>query len=266
MGGGIPEGDSLLVAGPSGAGKTVLGIQYIAEGLTKGEPCIVAMFEELPNEFMQRAASFGFDLGKNLKDGSLKLIYLRPLDLSVDAAVLENENAVKEIGCKRLVIDSLVGFEMALAPDFRTDFRESLYRMIGALTRMGVTIISTVEVEENFTSMGLSNFTISFLADDIVRLRYASINGQLRKVMMMVKMRRSKHSIDMCAYEVTSKGLKIGEPMRGYRALTSGIPSPWSSDSGPSVPELQTDRSSARNGKSAKGRASKSSSRKKKAG
>ncbi len=231
MGGGIPDGDSLLVAGPSGGGKTVLGIQYIAEGLTKGETCIVAMFEERPNEYMQRAASFGFDLDKYRKDGSLKLIYLRPLDLSVDETVHEIVTAVKEIGCKRLVIDSLVGFEMALAPDFRTDFRESLYRMIGALTRLGVTILSTVEVEENFTSMGLSNFTISFLADDIVRLRYASINGQLRKIMMVVKMRRSKHSIDMCSYEVTSKGLSIGEPMRGYRALTSGIPGPWSLES-----------------------------------
>ncbi len=236
MGGGIPEGDSLLVAGPSGAGKTVLGIQFIAEGLRRGEPAIVAMFEELPNEFMQRSASFGFNLDKHLKDGSLKLIYLRPLDLSVDETVHEIVSAVKEIGCKRLVIDSLVGFEMALAPDFRTDFRESLYRMIGALTRLGVTIMSTVEVEENFTSMGLSNFTISFLADDIVRFRYASINGQLRKLMMVVKMRRSKHSIDMCAYEVTSKGLQIGEPMRGYQALTSGIPGPWSSESPPTAP------------------------------
>jgi circadian clock protein KaiC len=238
MGGGIPEGDSLLVAGPSGGGKTVLGIQFIAEGLGRGEPGIVAMFEELPKEFLQRAASFGFDLGKYLKDGTLKLIYLRPLDLSVDETVHEIVTAVKDIGCKRLVIDSLVGFEMALAPDFRTDFRESLYRMIGALTRLGVTIMSTVEVEENFTSMGLSNFTISFLADDILRLRYASINGQLRKIMMVVKMRRSQHSIDMCAYAVTSKGLVIGEPMRGYRALTSGIPGPWSLESGRNEPEL----------------------------
>ncbi|MBC7834136.1 MAG: AAA family ATPase [Phycisphaerales bacterium] len=227
MGGGIPEGDSLLLAGPSGGGKTVLGIQFMAEGLSRGEPGIVAMFEEVPNEYLQRAASFGFDLEKHVNDGLLRLIYLRPLDLSVDETVHEIVTAVKEIGCKRLVIDSLVGFEMALAPDFRTDFRESLYRMIGALTRLGVTIISTVEVEENFTSMGLSNFTISFLADDILRLRYASINGQLRKLMMVVKMRRSKHSIDMVSYDVTSTGLKIGEPMRGYQALTSGIPGPW---------------------------------------
>ena len=227
MGGGIPEGDSMLVAGPSGAGKTVFGIQFIAEGLSRGEPAIVAMFEEQPEEYIQRAASFGFDLDKYRKDGSLKLIYLRPLDLSVDETVHEIVSAVGEIGCKRLVIDSLVGFEMALAPDFRSDFRESLYRMIGALTRLGVTIVSTVEVEENFTSMGLSNFTISFLADDILRMRYVSIHGQLRKIIIVVKMRRSKHSIDMCSYEVTGKGLAIGERMHGYRALSSGIPGPW---------------------------------------
>jgi len=227
MGGGIPEGDSMLLAGPSGAGKTVLGIQFLAEGLRLGEPAIIAMFEERPNEFMQRAASFGFELDKHIEDGSLKLLYLRPLDLSVDETVHEIVSAVEAIGCKRLVIDSLVGFEMALAPDFRADFRESLYRMIGALTRLGVTIVSTVEVEEDFTSMGLSNFAISFLADDILRMRYASINGQLRKIMIVVKMRRSQHSIDMNGYDVTAKGLAIGEPMRGYRALTSGIPGPW---------------------------------------
>ena len=149
-------------------------------------------------------------------------------------------DSVKKIGCKRLVIDSLVGFEMALAPGFRTDFRESLYRMIAALTRLGVTIVSTVEIEEDFTSMDLSNFTVSFLADDIVRLRYVSINGQLRKMLLVVKMRRSQHSIDMVEYQITSKGMVIGEPLRGYRALTSGIPGPWSFESG-DIPPLRTE-------------------------
>ena len=184
-----------------------------------------------PAEYVQRAAMFGIDFDTPQKDGTLKIIYLRPLDLSVDETVHEIVNAVKEIGCKRLVIDSLVGFEMALAPGFRDDFRESLYRMIAALTRLGVTIVSTVEIEEDFTSMDLSNFTVSFLADDIVRLRYVSINGQLRKMLMVVKMRRSQHCIDMCEYQITAKGLVIGEPLRGYRGLTSGIPGPWSFES-----------------------------------
>jgi circadian clock protein KaiC len=240
LGGGIPEGDSLLVAGPSGSGKSVLGSQFIAEGLRHDEPGIIAMFEELPAEYVERASKFGIDLNTPQKKGTLKIIYLRPLDLSVDETVHEVVNAVKTMGCKRLVIDSLVGFEMALAPAFRTDFRESLYRMIGALTRLGVTILSTVEIEENFTSMNLSNFTVSFLADDILRLRYVSINGQLRKMLLVVKMRRSRHSIDMCEYQITSQGMIVGEPLRGYRGLTSGIPSPWSYEAG-EIPPLRTE-------------------------
>jgi len=240
LGGGIPEGDSLLLGGPSGSGKSTLGSHFIAEGLRQGEPGIVAVFEEIPAEYVQRAAVLGFDFDTPQKDGTLKIIYLRPLDLSVDETVHEIVNSVKKLGCKRLVIDSLVGFEMALAPGFRTDFRESLYRMIAALTRLGVTIVSTVEIEDNFTSLNLSNFTVSFLADDIVRLRYVSINGQLRKMLLVVKMRRSPHSIDMCEYQITSKGVVIGEPLRGYRALTSGIPSPWSFQSD-DIPQLRAE-------------------------
>ena len=241
LGGGIPEGDSLLMAGPSGSGKSTLGMHFIAEGLRQGEPGIVAVFEELPAEHVQRARMFGIDFDTPQKDGTLKLIYLRPLDLSVDETVHQIVKSVKEIGCKRLVIDSLVGFEMALAPGFREDFRESLYRMIAALTRLGVTIISTVEVEEDFISMDLSKFTVSFLADDILRMRYVSINGQLRKMLVVVKMRRSAHSIDMHEYQITGKGLVIGEPLRGYRGLTSGIPGPWSSESGQNDSELRQD-------------------------
>jgi circadian clock protein KaiC len=120
MGGGVPEGDSLLVAGSSGTGKSILGSQFIAEGLRKGEPGIVAIFEEVPTEYAERAARFGIDFDKPQKDGKLKILYLRPLDLSVDETVHEIVNAVRTINCKRLVIDSLVGFEMALAPGFRT--------------------------------------------------------------------------------------------------------------------------------------------------
>ena len=226
MGGGIPDGSSLLVAGPSGAGKSIMASQFIADGLKKGESGVVAIFEESPSDFLNRGLKIGLDFATPQKDGTLKVIYIRPLDLSVDETVHEIVSAVKKIGAKRVVLDSLAGFEMALAPDFRHEFRESLYRMIGALTRLGVTILSTVEVEESFTSMGLSNFAISFLADAIVRLRYVSINGQLRKMLLVVKMRGSEHSIDMTEYTVGGKGLVIGEPLRGYHGLTSGIPGP----------------------------------------
>jgi len=225
LGGGIYEGDSCLVAGPSGTGKSALATQFIAEGLRCGEPAVIAIFEERPEGYTERAATIGLDLRKPQKKGQLEILYVRPLDLSVDETMQEILDAVERVGAKRLVIDSLVGFEMALAPGFREDFRESLYRMIGALTGAGITILSTVEVEDTFTALPFSQYVISFLTDDIIRMRYVEINGQLRKVMVVIKMRGSNHSKDIREYVLTDKGLAILTPREtDYARLTTGAP------------------------------------------
>ena len=225
LGGGIPEGDSVLVAGASGTGKSILATQFIAEGVRQGEPGIVAVFEERPQEYAERAGSFGLDLETPQHEGKLQILYIRPLDLSVDETMHEIFDAVQKIGAKRLVIDSLAGFEMALAPGFRADFRESLYRMIRALTGIGVTILSTVEVDESFTEFSFSTYSISFLTDDIIRLRYVSIEGQLRKILVVIKTRRGSHSKDIREYEITSEGVVIlGERLTDYQRLITGIP------------------------------------------
>jgi len=235
MGGGIPEGDSLLIAGSSGTGKSVLATQFIAAGLRAGEPGIIAVFEERPEEYAGRASTFGLDLDTAQKDGSLELIYLRPLDLSVDEMMQELIDAVQRTGAKRMVIDSLAGFELALAPGFRTDFRESLYRMIFALTGIGITILSTLEMEETFDKLPFSSYLISFLTDDIVRLRYVEIDGQLRKIMMVLKMRGGDHSKDIREYDITSDGIVVGERLGDYANLITGLPVklPTSSDEKP---------------------------------
>lgn len=225
MNGGVPEGDSLLIAGPSGTGKSALATQFIDAGLRKGEAGIIAIFEERPLGYASRAASMGMNFKTSQAAGKLEILYLRPLDLSVDETMQAILDAVERTGAKRLVIDSLVGFEMALAPGFRLDFRESLYRMIGALTGAGVTIVSTVEIEDSFTSFQFSHYAISFLTDDIVRLRYVEIDGQLRKVLVVVKMRGGNHSKDIREYVVSDKGVIIISPRRtDYAALTSGLP------------------------------------------
>jgi circadian clock protein KaiC len=225
LGGGVVEGDSLLVAGPSGTGKSALATQFIAEGIRRGEAGIMAIFEERPEGYAERASSFGLKLSAAEQKGRLEILYLRPLDLSVDETMEAILEAIKRVGAKRLVIDSLVGFEMALAPGFRADFRESLYRMIGALTGAGVTILSTVEVEDSFGALQFSHYAISFLTDDIIRLRYAEIDGQLRKVMMVIKMRGGNHSKDIREYIITDKGVVVIHPRRtDYDGLTTGIP------------------------------------------
>lgn len=225
MGGGILEGDSLLVAGPSGTGKSALATHFIDEGLRQGESAIMALFEERPAGYTARAQGFGLDLKKPLEKGKLEMLYLRPLDLSVDETMQAILDAIERTGATRLVIDSLVGFEMALAPGFRADFRESLYRMIGALTGAGVTILSTVEIEDSFHAMPLSHYAISFLTDDILRMRYVEIDGQIRKVMVVMKMRGGNHSKDIREYMITDRGVVvIGPRQTDYTGLTTGIP------------------------------------------
>ena len=225
MGGGVLEGDSLLIAGPSGTGKTALATQFIAAGIRKGEPGIMAIFEERPKGYTDRADSFGLNLKTPQEKGQLEILYLRPLDLSVDETMQEILDAVDRVGAKRLVIDSLVSLEMALAPGFREDFRESLYRLIVALTGAGVTILSTVEVEDSFTGLSFSHYMISFLTDDVIRMRYVEIGGQLRKVMAVIKMRGGNHSKDIREYVITTKGVVVIHPRStDYDGLITGIP------------------------------------------
>ncbi len=237
LGGGVFEGDSVLVSGPSGTGKSAIATHFMTEGLRNGEPGIVAVFEERPEGYAARAGTLGLDLEKPQREGILEILYLRPLDLSVDETMQEILDAVKRLKAKRLVIDSLVGFEMALAPGFREDFRESLYRMIAALTGAGVTILTTVEIEDSFTKFEFSHYAISFLTDDIIRLRYVEIDGQLRKLIVVVKMRGGNHVKDIREYVISDDGVAIIGPLQTqYSKLTTGLPErimQWSNEPAP---------------------------------
>jgi circadian clock protein KaiC len=182
------------------------------------------------------------------ESGLLELIYLRPLDLSVDEALLEIQAAVERTHAQRLVIDSLSGFQLALAPTFREDFRESLYRMISALTGSGVTVLMTAEVEQSFDDLRFSTDVISFLTDDVIVQRYVEIEGKIRKVMTVIKMRGSEHSQDLRLYEVTPDGLVLGDTLYDYRGIITGVAqrqpiresADESSSAAPAPPESQS--------------------------
>jgi circadian clock protein KaiC len=223
LGGGIPSSSSVLVVGPAGSGKTSLAMQFVAAGLSKKEPAVIAVFEEHPKEYLERAKALGPDLGKMVAAGLLEVIYLRPLDLSVDEALLEIQSAVARVKARRLVVDSLAGFELALAPTFREDFRESLYRMVGSLTGSGVTVVMTAEVPNSFTNLNLSPNLVSFLSDSIILQRYVELDGHLTKVMTVVKMRGSKHSTELRGYEVGKHGLIVGRALTDYTGIITGV-------------------------------------------
>jgi circadian clock protein KaiC len=224
MGGGIPSGYSVLVAGPSGSGKTVLSNQFIVEGAERGENGVVAIFEKRPHDYLQTTPR-GEAFEQLVREGKLAVIYVRPLDLSIDETLVEILDAVNRIGAKRAVIDSLSGLELALAPTFRDDFRESLYRMVGALTGLGVTVMSTVEHVDSYTDLRFSPHGIAFLSDAIIIQRYIEIDARLRRALSVVKVRSSDHSKELREYEVGADGgLVVGEVLAGYDGLLTGAP------------------------------------------
>ena len=215
LGGGIPRGYSAMIAGPSGSGKTVLAAQFIAEGIARGENGVIAVFEKRPAGYLS-TTSLGQDLERMMREDKLSVLYLRPLDLSVDEALYELREAVRRTDAKRVVIDSLSGFEMAVSPGFREDFRESLYRLVGVLTGLGVTVMMTLEIEDAYTALRLGPRENAFLTDAIILQRYLELEGALRRVMTVIKVRASDHSKDLRLYEIHSQGIAVGDVVPAY--------------------------------------------------
>ncbi|MGH8684460.1 MAG: RAD55 family ATPase, partial [Nitrosospira sp.] len=162
LGGGLPAGYSLLVVGPSGSGKTILATEFLAEGTRRGEPGVIAAFEKSPSQLLNNK------LHALVKAGQLGVIDTRSLDLSIDETLHDLIEMIDRMQAKRVVIDSLSGFELALAPEFSEDFRGSLYRMIAELTARGITILMIAELEDRYTDLRFSPYGSAFLADAII--------------------------------------------------------------------------------------------------
>jgi len=224
MNGGVPVGETLLVAGPSGTGKTILALQFLVEGARSGEPGVMVTFEESPEEHVRKARSFGWDLQQMAQDNILEMIYLRPVDLTVEEVLERIESAVSRVGARRVVINSISGFEVAVAPSEREDFNEALYRLTRGLTSRQITVLMTTEVPESFGELQFSFFNISFLTDNIVLLRFVEIESRLALALAVVKMRTSPHSRELREFAITGRGIEMGGTFDEYAGVMSGIP------------------------------------------
>ncbi len=223
MGGGVPPGTSVLIAGPSGSGKTVLSMQFLTEGAKQGQPGLLALFEKRPSDYL-RTNPLGATIDRQVKEGSLHVVYLRPLDLSLEETMDEVRRVVTVHKITRVVIDSLSGLELALAPVVPEDFREMLHRMVGMLTAMGITLFLTVELADSYVDLRFSPHGTAFLTDGIVLQRYVQLRGRLKRMLTVVKLRGSQHSDELRLYDITDQGLVIGEGLEEIEGIMTGSP------------------------------------------
>ena len=218
LGGGLPRGYSLLVAGPSGSGKSILAAAFLAEGARCGEAGVIAAFEQHPRK------SRNGKLGELIDAGRVGVIHGHPGNLSIDEILVRLMREVHRLHASRVVIDSLSGLELALAPTFQEDFRESLLRLVTALTDAGVTVLMTSELEDRYGDLRFSPYGAAFLTDVIIVQRYVEVSSRLLRMMAVVKVRASAHSDALHAFTIDDDGLHIGEAMRHHEGLLSGSP------------------------------------------
>jgi circadian clock protein KaiC len=218
MGGGLPRGYSLLVAGPSGSGKSILAAAFLAEGARLGETGVIAAFEQRPTQ------SRGRLIAELIESGRIGVVDTRASALSVDEVAMLLIVEIRRLKATRVVIDSLSGFELALAPTFREDFRESLSRMVSALATTGVTVLMTSELEDRYTELRFSPYGTAFLTDAIIVQRYIEVEGQLRRILSVVKIRASRHSTELRLFHIDDDGIQIDQMPVGYEGLLSGRP------------------------------------------
>ncbi len=218
LGGGLPRGYSILVAGPSGSGKSILAAKFLQEGARLGETGVIAVFEQRSNR------SRSPNLDALIESGRVGLVDSRTPDLSIDEIVMLLISKIRQLNATRVVVDSLSAFELALAPTFREDFRESMLRLVGALSQEGVTVLLTSELEDRYTDLRFSPYGTAFLTDAIIVQRYIEVESRLRRVMAVVKVRNSAHSDELRAYTIEPDGIRIGDMLPDEEGLLGGRP------------------------------------------
>jgi circadian clock protein KaiC len=215
-GGGIPRGDSVLILGQPGVGKTICSLRFVAEGLDDAERCLYITFQDTAEQLIGMARGFGWDFRTARADGRLTISHvpMDSLDLDVLAAVIRDELADGNI--TRVVIDSLA--EMVFAARESERFPAYMRRLIGLIRAAGASLLVTSET----TSLGPAKESLSgivFLFHDVIQLRYIERNSRVGRALNVVKMRNSEHDTGIYLCTITSDGLQIGEPLDGVTGI-----------------------------------------------
>lgn len=201
--GGVPQGHTMLVSGPTGSGKTIIATRFLQEGARLGEKGVAVYFEKGTPRLRNA------ELAEMVQRGDVAVVESRLLDLTVDELIDELQATLRRTGARRLVIDSLSEFGLYMAPEFHADLRQAVFRLLNVVAKHGVTALVTIGLDDDFTGLHFSQANISYLTDAIVALRYAEVDGRLKKFMSVIKVRGCDHSTDLRGYRITDAGLEL---------------------------------------------------------
>ncbi len=223
LGGGFFQGDAVLVAGSPGTGKTTLGLHFTAAGVEADEPTVYVTFEYLPQQIYRDANAKGWDLKSWEEDGKVRLLCTTPdmvlAESGAKAGILED--AIRAVGAKRLVIDSMTHFEFLGMENH--EMRTQLSGLMNRLRLLGVTTVITHEIAEIVgPAVRISEWGLEFLVDTVILLRYVELEGELVKACNVLKFRGGDHDRRYRRVELGATGMSIEADFAGIEDITRG--------------------------------------------
>lgn len=221
LGGGIDRGSSTLLVGAAGTGKSTLATFFTCVAAGRGEHSAIFMFDESVHSMLTRSEGMGFALQAHVDAGLIELRTVDPAELSPGEFFQLVRDAVEERGCRFIVIDSLNGFMSSMpGEDYLTVMLHEL------LSYLGLRGVTTFLISAQIGLIGAMTNTIdvSYLADNVVMLRYFEAHGEVRQAISVLKKRMGNHERTIRDISQSSSGITIGEPLRQFRGVLTGVP------------------------------------------
>ena len=205
--GGLTRASTTLISGSAGSGKTVLALHFIYSGLLRGENAVYVSFEENQQQIVEGAQRLGVELQPYIAEGKLKLIYFSPIELDVDIHVFEIQKLVLDSNAKRLVIDSISSFEIGM--ESKVKYTDYIWGVTDYFKTQGVTVLLTHEIHDSSNVAKLTKHGISFVADNLILLRYIEEGLDVKRYLRVVKMRGRQHSTQLRELTIANNRLEI---------------------------------------------------------
>ncbi|HSB85979.1 MAG TPA: ATPase domain-containing protein [Ilumatobacteraceae bacterium] len=201
------SGSTTLIAGPSGAGKTIMGLHFVFAGAAHDEPGLYVTLQENRTQIARVIGRFGW----SIDDPNVMIMDRSPVDLYVDELVYELLERMSEMGTRRLVIDSLNDLIIATPDPMR--LREFLYSLVQRCARQGVSLMFTYETMELFRITRLSELGMSHVADNVVLLQHFQDGSDMKRALTVLKSRGSVSSTVIREFKISVDGITLGEPI-----------------------------------------------------
>lgn len=220
-GGGYFKDSVVLVSGPTGTGKTLIGCEFIRTAVENGDRALFVSFEESRSQFFRNAASWGIDLQGPVASGQLRLEFRRPERMLLESLLLDLRGLVDEHQPSRLVFDGLTALERTSLPDA---FREFSVAVTSFVKEKEIAVVFTETATLDMRFGGAAESHVSTMTDAIILLRYVESGGSAHRGLLVLKMRGSSHESGVHEYTIDDGGLKVLGPMPDVTGFIPGAP------------------------------------------